>query len=100
MHTGLVCQSPPLLDSFMTLALSFDPTTRVTSGFLGFQMKATRATPGYHLLEKIRDAASQIQNPTLIPTLMFDTWVNVLQREHKSVSARLRLVQEKTGLMS
>jgi hypothetical protein len=95
-----VCQSPPLLDSFTTLALSFDPKERLTTGFLGFQAIKGYATPGVLLLEGIRDAATQIHDPMLIPTLMYDAWLKVLQHEQEKINSRLREVQEQTGLMS
>ena len=84
----------------MTLALAFDPVAKTTSGFLGFKMSEKHVTPGYRLLVEIRDAASRIQNPMLLPVLMFGIWAEVLRREHGKVSVRLRDVQKKTGMMS
>lgn len=84
----------------MTLAIAFDPVARSTSGFLGFRTSEQHVTPGHRLLLEIREAASRIQNPMLMPALLFGIWADLLQREHGKVSMQLREVQKKTGMMS
>lgn len=84
----------------MTLALTFNPSTNTTTGYLAFRSIRHRATSGVLLLESIRDAAGQIHHPTVLPALVFDAWLQILQHEHRRISNRIREVQEQTGLMS
>lgn len=96
---SMVCQSPPLAESFMTLALTFDPATRSTRGFYGFQMRQNRSTPGLELLSMIQHESDQVEDPMLILALCYGVWINTIQREHGNISLQLRKVQEQTGLM-
>lgn len=84
----------------MTLVLTFDPATRSTSGFYGFQMRQSRPTPGLELLTMIQQESNQVEDPLLIIALFYGVWINTVQREHSSISLELRKVQEQTGLMS
>ena len=97
---GLICQSPPLADSFMTIALTFDPANRCTTGFYGFNMKQNYDTTGLELLFKIQQECDQIEDPMLIGALFYGTWIDAIQREHSTIGRELRKVQEQTGLMS
>jgi ADP-ribose pyrophosphatase YjhB (NUDIX family) len=97
---GIVFQSPPLIDSFMTFALSFDPSSKMTKGFLGFQMSKEYVTPGLRLLSMIQDVPDQVWDPMLLPALSYGLWTDTLQRDHNRISTNLREVQEKTGLMN
>ena len=83
----------------MTLALTFDPANQCTTGFYGFNVRHNYATPGMELLFKIQQESDQIDDPMLIPALLYGTWVDTIQREHYSISLELRKVQEQTGLM-
>lgn len=84
----------------MTLALTFDPATRTTSGFYGFQMGQNRLTPGLELLSMIQQESDEVEDPVLILALFYCVWINTVQREHSSISLELRKVQEQTGLMN
>lgn len=97
---GSICQSAPLEDSFMTLALTFDPANRCTTGFYGFNIRPNYNTPGLELLDRIQQESDQIEDPMLIPALFYGTWIDAIQLEHSSISLELRKVQEQTGLMS
>ena len=96
---GMVCQSPSL-EFFMTLALTFDPVTRGTRGFYGFQMNRNRPTPGMELLDMIQHDSNQIEDPMLMPALFYCIWINNIQHQHNSIGREMRKVQKQTGLMS
>lgn len=96
---GLICQSPPLAYSFITLALTFDPANQCTTGFYGFNTRETFTTPGLQLLSKIRQESNQIEDPMLMPALLYGTLIDNIHRQHNNVSHELREVQKQTGLM-
>src|SRR5436190_7350878 len=98
--TGIVCQSPPFLDSFMTMVLSYKPSVNMTSGFLGFHTGSGYPAVGIRLIRTFKEVATQVAHPLLLPVLVYGLWTDHLNHEHISVAARLRSIQRQTGLMN
>jgi len=84
----------------MAMALSYDPLTNTTNGFLGFQNDPPESGFGRLLLTRLKDTATSSGNPLLLPALMYGLWIDALSQENSSVAVTLRReVQDKTGLM-
>jgi hypothetical protein len=89
-----------ILDSFMSMVLSHDPTTNTTSGFLGFQNDPPGSGFGAMLLSRLANTGSSCGNPLLLPALTYSLWIDALSQENSSVAVALRReVQDRTGLM-
>ena len=97
---GIICQSPMILDSFMSMVLSYDPKANTTYGFLGFQNDPPESGFGRILLHRLRAVGSSCGNPLLLPALTYSLWIDALSEEHSKVAVALRReVQDRTGLM-
>jgi hypothetical protein len=84
----------------MTMVLSYKPSTNTTSGFLGFQTGSERPAVGTRLVPVLKEVSAQIINPILLPAITYGVWADELHHEHINIAARLRVVQEQTGLMN
>jgi hypothetical protein len=92
---AFVYQSPNFEKSFTTLALAYDPSTSVTSGFLGYvYSKSTE-----DLIKSLISAKAQAMHPLLLPILCLNNWIYILRRETYAQDAQLRNVQHLTGMM-
>lgn len=86
---AIVCQSPFMHDDFCTMALSFDPRTRTTIGFVGLQLpKPSRPNghPLHEFFDALEDVSEEAINPLLVPALLFGRWVTILGAEHHYVA--------------
>ena len=85
----------------MSMALSYDPVTNITTGFLGFENDPPDSGFGRILLHRLRMVGSTCGNPLLLPGLVYSLWIDALGEEHGKVAIALRReVQDRTGLMS
>ena len=86
-----------MVDLFTTLALRFDPKQKSTLGFLAFQI-ATDESPGFQLLQKLKDAPYLINDPMILMLILSDIWVKVLQGKHVIIYHNLLNIQHGRGL--
>src|SRR5689334_5887343 len=91
-----------MMETFMTLVVTYDPAIRTVSGFMAFQSgpDPQRVSPGSILIQTIKHVANGVCNPLLLPCLAFGMWDDELHFEHNIVAHRLREVQSATGLLS
>ena len=68
-------QSPNFVDSFTTLALVYNPSTSVTSGFLGYVQDEFNNM----IIPSLIDTSDQIMHPLLPPILCLNKWIIDLQ---------------------
>lgn len=78
----------------MTLALSYDPRSRITSGFFGYNMDE-----GDWILSTLKRSAHIALHPLLIPALIHSTWFKIMFEQYALVHRELRSVQQRTGVM-
>ena len=83
----------------MTMVLSYNPESNITTGFLGYQSSGPDAGLGRHLITMLKHLGSRAYNPMLLPALSYSLWIDALNDEHGSVALALRSVQDQTGLM-
>lgn len=57
----------------MTVALSYDPIKRITTGFLGSMVDEQGRGPIKVLIERLRQAEAYTIQPMLLPVLMYST---------------------------
>lgn len=79
----------------MTLVLAYDPSTSVTSGFLGYVNNPSTE----NLILSLISASAQVMHPLLLPILCFNNWIYILRNETYAQDAQLRTVQNLTGVM-
>ena len=63
------------MDSFTTLALVYNPSTSVTSGFLGYVQDEFNNM----IIPSLIDTSDQIMHPLLLPILCLNKWIIDLQ---------------------
>jgi hypothetical protein len=91
-----VCQSPNFRESFMIMALSYNPETRITSGFCGYtSQNAENAT----LIRNLKHAKSNAYHPMLLPALTYGIFWDQLRAQIKDVRVIMQDVQDKTGVL-
>jgi hypothetical protein len=90
---AITCQSPRLKSS-MTLVLSYDPTTRITSGFFGYTLNE-----GDDILSTLKKSSHLAIHPLLIPALIHSTWFKIMFHQYAEIHRQMRSVQEDTGVM-
>ena len=78
----------------MTLILSHDPTTRVTSGFFGYTLNE-----GDEILSTVKKSAHLSLHPLLIPALIHSTWFKIMFDQYAKVHNEMRSVSYRTGVM-
>lgn len=100
MPIGFVCQSPSFYHNFMTLALSYNPETNVSSGFLGFVVNDAGISPRDPLLSKLKAASVQVTHPLLLPAIALGTWCHLLRSDQAKVDFEVHEIQRKTGLLN
>lgn len=102
----------------MTMALSYNPVTRITSGFCGHTCKdvevsydpvshITSGFAGYKcqraekapLISNLLQAKSNAYHPMLLPALAFGIFWDRLRGQIKDVRLAMQDVQDKTGLL-
>ncbi|KAH8594331.1 hypothetical protein B0O99DRAFT_625607 [Bisporella sp. PMI_857] len=90
----IVCQSPNFRKSFTTMALSYDPQVRTTTGFLGLTTGQMR-----EILEILDQLDCYAAHPILLPILMYAVCSNMLRRQLRDVNREVDFVQHQTGLL-
>jgi hypothetical protein len=78
----------------MTLVLSHDPQTRITSGFLGYSLEECD-----EILSMLKRSARLALHPLLIPALIHSTWFRIMFDQHAQVHRKLNSIQQRTGVM-
>ncbi len=78
----------------MTLVLSHDPRTKITSGFFGYTLEE-----GDEILTTLKDSAHLALHPLLIPALVHSTWFKIMFHKYAQSHREMRSVQERTGVM-
>jgi hypothetical protein len=79
----------------MTLVLSYDPSSQITSGFFGY----TR-DEGDDIISALKKSAHLTLHPLLIPALIHSTWFKIMSDQYSAVTRRMRQVQKDTGLLN
>src|SRR6266516_2292540 len=80
----------------MTMALSFNPATRITSGFCGYtSQSAENAT----VIKNLKQAKSSAHHPMLLPALTYGIFWDRLRGQIKDVRLAMQGVQAQTGLL-
>jgi hypothetical protein len=104
-YLGIVVQSPKydnhtFPDSFVSAALSYNPVTKVTSGFLGYIYNESDPEDSMHgVLERIekKGAAILATHPMLLPTFILDSWCDFCRVRLEESRQMLRKVEELHG---
>ena len=96
---GIVLQSPKFIASFMSLALSFDPISNITRGFLGHVTGNGVNGPIDPVLEDLKRMVDYSSHPVLLPALAFGLWCHILRDDCTNINWQLRDIQGRTGLM-
>jgi hypothetical protein len=78
----------------MTLVLSYDPNSQITSGFFGYTQRE-----GDDIITALKKSAHLTLHPLLIPALIHSTWFKIMSEQYSVVTKRLRKVQNTTGLL-
>lgn len=92
-----MCQSPNYPKTFTTMALSYDSSTRMTTGFLGLTTSPTgQMSELLEILDKLKLNAT---HPILLPLLMYSVYSTILRRQLGEVNRDINYVQEQTGLL-
>lgn len=82
----------------MDLVLSYDASTRITTGFLRFYF--TRASPLKYLLPRLEKCAEMAAHPMLLPALAYGAWYRSMAISFDFVHEKMTTdVQAQTGLM-
>lgn len=68
---GIVCQSLMILDSYMTMVLSYKPLQNTTTGFLGFQSSGPDAGLGRHIISMLKNLGLRASNLILLPMFSY-----------------------------
>lgn len=78
----------------MTLVLSHDPESRVTSGFFGYTLDE-----GDEIVSMMKKSAHLVLHPLLIPALIHSTWFKIMFDQYAQIHRQMRSVQQRTGVM-
>jgi hypothetical protein len=78
----------------MTLVLSHDAGTRVTSGFFGYT-----SNEGDEILSTLKKSAHLSSHPLLIPALIHSAWFKVTFDQYAQIHKQIRSVSDATGVM-
>jgi hypothetical protein len=78
----------------MTLVLSYDPASQITTGFFGYTQRE-----GDDIITALKQGAQLTLHPLLIPALIHSTWFKIMSDQYSAVTKRLRTVQKTTGLL-
>jgi Dihaem cytochrome c len=78
----------------MTLVLSHDPRTRITSGFFGHTLDE-----GDEIISTLKKSAHLALHPLLIPALIHSAWFKIMFDQYAHIHGEMRSVQERTGVM-
>jgi hypothetical protein len=80
----------------MTMALSYNPVTRITSGFCGY---TSQRADKDKLIEHLKQAKSNAHHPMLLPALTYGIFWDRLRGQVKDVRVERQKVQDRTGLL-
>lgn len=78
----------------MTLVLSYDRASQITSGFFGYTQRE-----GDDIITALKQSAQLTLHPLLIPALIHSTWFKIMSEQYSAITKRLRTVQKSTGLL-
>lgn len=99
-NTAYIFQSPRYGTDFLSAALSFDPASKVTSGFLGYISSDQGIWNGLDtLVSDLTDLGHLASHPLLLPTLILETLCNNYNQDLKRIQNDLRDVQRNLGTM-
>jgi len=89
------------------MALTYNPCTNTTYGYLGFQAnahisqeQAAKPSPGQQLLVRLRLLKDNAGDPMLLPALAAGLWMEYLHDQNYQSGKMLREIQDDIGLMS
>lgn len=80
----------------MTMALSYNPVTRITSGFCGY---TSQHADKDKLIEHLKQAKSNAHHPMLLSALTYGIFWDRLRGQVKDVRVETQKVQDRTGLL-
>lgn len=83
----------------MTMALSYDPLTRITNGFLGGEVDSTGRGPVTKLLVQLKKVAACAIQPMLLPVMAYNLWCDRLRIHVRDAAMDIHKKQKRTGLM-
>ena len=83
----------------MTMALSYDPFTRITTGFLGGQLDSADHGPIMELRDQLRKVAAFAIQPMLLPVMAYGIWCDRLRIQMVDAGRDILMIQKRTGLM-
>jgi len=89
----------------MSIALTYENTTRTTCAYLGYQSNVgtsnekSQATPGDLLLRLLLSSVNKADHPLLLPAFASGLWVDHLQHGNHGSARALRQIQSDIGLM-
>jgi hypothetical protein len=78
----------------MTLVLSHDPKSRITSYFLGYSLDECD-----EILSRLKRSARRALHPLLNPALIHSTWFRIMFDQHAQIHRKLNSMQQRTGVM-
>jgi hypothetical protein len=83
----------------MTMALSYDPLTGISSGFLGGEVNSSGRGPVTKLLDQLKRVAACATQPMLLPILTYGIWCDRLRVQVRNDALDVTDIQRSTGLM-
>lgn len=96
---AITCQSLDYEHDFMTMTLSYDPLTRITSGFLAGEVDPNARGPVMRLLDRLKRAAAYAPEPMLLPILTYSIWCDDYCIQVRKLAFDVAKIQAGTGLM-
>jgi hypothetical protein len=92
-----VVQSPKYnRDTFITTALSYDPSNNITSGFLGYTYSRESDDEDY-VISCLKQCATLAIHPMLLPSIILRFWCHYYHDKLDSSRMLLRIVEEQNG---
>ena len=84
----------------MSIALSYDPKSNMTCGFVRLMAHdQTAEALVANLIPQLKTSPEKSLHPMFLPTLAHGTWLNALRSQHERIHDRLSEVQLSTGMV-
>ena len=81
------------------MALSYDPLTGITTGFLGGEVDFEGCGPIAKLLDQLKKVAACAIQPMLLPIIAYSIWCDIFRIHIRDAATDIILIQRRTGLM-